>query len=110
MSDNNNGLCRNCGQPLMVMPMAGGYYLVCDNARERCHLFRERQGCVANESKMVTEATSYHIRHDIGNPARKVFGGSPIAGGTPQSLRCSRAMPSYLVHAYFGQSLGGINE
>ena len=108
MSDNNNGVCRNCGQPLIVMPMAGGYYLVCDNAKERCYLFRERQGCVLKEPKMEAEAAGYHVRHDIGNPARKVFDGKPIVGGSPQSLQCSLAMPSHLVRAYFSGNLGGM--
>jgi len=92
----------------MEMRFAKGFELVCDN--DRCHLFRQPQGCRLAESKEVIEAKGYQRRHDLGNPARKVFSSGPMLGGSSQSLGCSLVMPSHLVQVYFGWDPRGINE
>jgi len=49
-------LCRNpkCKQPLIEIPINGNIRLACNN--DRCHLFREGQGCVLKETEEVEGA------------------------------------------------------
>jgi len=100
-------LCKNCEQPLIEIEFAKGFEIVCDNWR--CYLYRQSQGCRPTELRLIDEGKAYQRRHDIGNPARKVFSSGPMAGGTHSSA-CSLAMPSYLVRAYFSGNLGGTYE
>jgi len=52
-------LCKNCNQPLIEIPVNGNGRLACDN--DRCHLFREGQGCVLKETGEPEEASANHF-------------------------------------------------
>ena len=58
-------LCSNCGQPLISIKFKHHYCLVCDNAKERCHLFRGTQFIMPRDGEepreKLKETSSEHV-------------------------------------------------
>ena len=61
--------CSMCGEPLIEIEFSKGFELTCDKVG--CYLFRRPQGIRLKEPKVEQEATSYHVRHDVGITSRK---------------------------------------
>lgn len=66
--------CSHCGHPLIAAPIGDYYRLMCDNAEERCPLFRECQGNIPKNDKARETARGLAAgrRYLVGNPSRKM--------------------------------------